>query len=304
MSVFCMRASALTIMLCVAWPGAAHGQELEARGFSRAPVGTSFVVAGFGASDGAIVLDPAAPIDGVEADLQFALVGGGYTFDLFGHQARVLGVLPYAWGEISGEAGGASVIEPLDGFADPSLKLSVGLIGAPALTREAFAQAPRGTVVAASFTVMPPLGQYDAESVVNVGYNRWAFKPEIGVSQPIGPWTLEASTGVWLYTDNDDYYPGGATRHQDAIYTLQAHANYTFTNGSWIAADAAWFSGGRTALDGVANEDRQSNARYGVTYSHPIARDQSLKFTYSFGATTRRGTDFDTFNITWHRVMF
>jgi hypothetical protein len=48
----------------------------------------------------------------------------------------------------------------------------------------------------------------------------------------------------------------------------------------------------------------QRNTRLGVTLSVPIARQQSLKFVYSTGATTRRGSDFNTFNVTWQLVSF
>jgi len=31
---------------------------------------------------------------------------------------------------------------------------------------------------------------------------------------------------------------------------------------------------------------------------------QSIKFVYSTGATTRRGSDFNTLNVTWQLVTF
>jgi len=34
------------------------------------------------------------------------------------------------------------------------------------------------------------------------------------------------------------------------------------------------------------------------------ASAQSIKFVYSTGATTRRGSDFNTFNVTWQLVTF
>jgi hypothetical protein len=35
-----------------------------------------------------------------------------------------------------------------------------------------------------------------------------------------------------------------------------------------------------------------------------VADQQSLKFVYSTGATTRRGSDFNTFSVTWQLVRF
>ena len=85
-------------------------------------------------------------------------------------------------------------------------------LGAPALKPSEFARAPRRTVVGASVTVMPPLGQYKAEQLINLGYNRLGIKPEIGVARSIKKWTVEGSTGVWLYTANNCFFPGRARK--------------------------------------------------------------------------------------------
>jgi hypothetical protein len=57
-------------------------------------------------------------------------------------------------------------------------------------------------------------------------------------------------------------------------------------------------------VDQVPNPDLQRNIRLGLTYSVPIVGHQSLKFAWSAGATTRRGTDFESFSATWQLVVF
>jgi hypothetical protein len=292
------------VLALLSWRGSATGQELEPRAFSAAPTGTSFLLAGIGKSAGAYVLDPSVPIGDVEADVAFATVGGGYTFGLLGRQARVLAVFPVASGDISGDVGEQTETHPLRGLVDPRFKFSIGLIGVPALTVEEFARAPRQTAVGASLTVMPPIGQYDPEHIVNLGYNRWAFKPEIGVSHPIGRWTLEGSAGVWLFTTNHEYHPGNLERTQDPIVALQGHVGYTFESGAWLAFDGTWFAGGQTEVNGIANSDRQNNTRFGLTLSLPLIDRHSVKLTYSSGTWTQRGSDFDTISLVWQVVMF
>ena len=284
--------------------GAAAAQELEPRALSPAPTGTTFLLTGFGSSRGAFVVDAAVPIQNVEAELSAALAGGGYTFDLAGRQARVLGVLPYAWGSISGDVNGEQRSRALNGLVDPRIKFSVALVGAPALTPEEFAQTPRRTVIGTSLTVMPPVGQYESGRFINLGSNRWAFKPEIGIWHPRGRWTFDGSAGVWLFTTNDSYFPGTAKREQDPIIAVQGHVSYDFDSGIWIALDGAWFSGGQTHVNNVALSDRKDSTRVGATLSLPMGAQQSVKFTYSTGIATRRGADFDTFVITWQLVMF
>jgi hypothetical protein len=283
---------------------AADAQELEPRAFSPSPVGTTFLLGGFGRSEGGILFDPALDIDNVQADLWIATIGAGHTLGVAGRQARVLAVLPVAWGSVAGTVGAQPQQQDLAGLVDPRFKFSVGLIGAPALTLTQFASSPRRTAVGVAVTVVPPLGQYNPRQLVNLGYNRWAVKPEIGLSHPVGRWTFDAMAGLWLFSTNRSFYPARTVKEQDAVVALQAHASYSLPRRSWLAVNATWFGGGETRVDGVPNPDLQRNTRVGATLSIPIVGQQSIKFAYSTGTTTRRGSDFNTFNATWQLVMF
>jgi hypothetical protein len=297
-----MRALAIAVSLLCATP--ALGQELEPRSYSPAPIGTTFLIAGIGGSEGALFFDPSVPVHDVRAELTIATFAFGYTFGLAGHQARILAVAPVASGHISGEVGGHAERFPMDGLVDPRIKLSFGLTGAPALGVAEFASASRGTVIGASVTVMPPLGAYDEHRVVNLGYNRWGFKPEIGMSRPLGRWTLEGYLGAWLFTTNGSYFPGNARKSQAPILSLQGHVGYALTRRSWLAFNATWFEGGETQIDRIVSPDQQRNLRLGATLSIPAGKSNSVKVVYNTGATTRRGSDFDTLSLQWQRVWF
>ena len=292
------------IGLSVLSAGVAHAQELEPRAYLPSPVGTTFVLTGFGRSEGGILLDPSLDVDNVHADLWIATPGFGYTFGFAGRQARLLAIIPIAWGRVAGDVGLQPQHQDLAGLADPRVKFSVGLVGAPALTVEEFARTPRGLSMGTSVTVMAPLGQYNPAQLVNLGYNRWAFKPEVGLSYPAGRWTIEGSAGFWFFTTNESYFPGNARKEQDAVFATQGHVSYALPRRAWVGVNGTWFAGGETRVDRALNPDEQRNTRLGVTLSVPIARQQSLKFVYSTGATTRRGSDFNTFNITWQLVTF
>ena len=85
--------------------------------------------------------------------------------------------------------------------------------------------------------IVIPTGQYYRDKLVNLGTNRWAFRPEVGISVPKGGWDLDVYAGVWLFSANDDFFPGGRRRKQAALTALQGHAAYTFKPRLWVAVD-------------------------------------------------------------------
>ena len=186
----------------------------------------------------------------------------------------------------------------VSGFADPTFRLSVNLYGAPALSLKEFAGYKQDLIVGASLLVSAPLGQYDDTKVVNLGTNRWSFKPEVGVSKALGRWTLEATAAVTLFTDNNDFFNGN-TRSQDPLYSLQGHVIYSFRSGIWGSLDATYFTGGRTTLNGTLNNDLQQNWRVGGTLAFPVDAYNSIKLYASSGVSARTGNNYDLIGIAW-----
>jgi len=277
----------------------ARAQDLEPRAYSASPIGTTFLVASAGRSTGSVLTDPSLPFEDVEAKLGIAVVGLGQTFDLFGRTALIVGAAPYARGHASGRIGDVPQSATRVGWADARVKLSVNLLGGAAQSLKEFARAPRSTIIGVSLSAAPPTGQYASNRLLNLGSNRWAFKPEAGLSVPVRRWTFDAYAGVVFFTANDQFYPGNVRREQDPVFALQGHTSYTIRPRLWAAFDATWYSGGTTTINGVQNADLQRNSRLGATLSLPLGARQSLKFSYSAGATTRIGGDFTTFAVAW-----
>ncbi|HSN71934.1 MAG TPA: transporter [Steroidobacteraceae bacterium] len=288
--------AAAALLAGTSLPGAA--QELEPRAYSPNPVGVTFVLGSYNRSTGDVLFDPSLPFSDVEAQLNAGAFGLGRTFGLFGRSATAAIALPYVWGDISGNVNEEASAITRSGPADTRLRLSVNLIGGPALTPAEFMRREPRTTLGASLTVIAPSGEYDPAKLINIGSNRWSFKPEFGLSVPWRRWFFDAYAGVWLFTDNGDFF-GGNERAQDPIYSIQLHASYTFRPSLWIALDSTWYEGGRTELNGVHNDDEQSNVRIGLTLSVPLIRQHSLKLSWSDGATTRVGGDFVTYGIAW-----
>ncbi len=298
---------AALIALAVAAPaGTARAQDLEPRAYSASPVGLSFALVAFSRSTGGVVTDPSIPVTNAEAHINAFTLGYGHTFGFLGRQALITAGLPYAWGDASGDLGETHHQITRSGLADMRVKVSVNLVGNPAVSPEEFARSHRDRVLlGASLTISAPTGQYDPTKLINLGTNRWAFKPELGVSVPWKNFDFDAYAGVVFFTTNPSFYPGTLSRQQDPLATVQAHASYTFRPGLWLALDGTWYGGGDAHVNDGPAQGRLDNTRVGVTLSvplgrkGPLGRNQSVKLAYSRGASVRFGSNFDTIGAAW-----
>ena len=298
-SVKVVWAVGLSIVVAIGGTSVAFAQELEPRAYSASPVGATFLVVAASRSSGSVFTDPSIPLEDVHATLGAAAIGIGHTFNLFTRTALVTGAVPYGRGTATGRIEETTQKASRTGWVDARAKLSVNLLGGRALTPAEFAQAPRSTIVGVSFTVAMPTGQYYPDRLVNLGSNRWSYKPEAGISVPVGRWTFDGYVGLWLFGENNEFFPGTARRAQDPVTAVQGHVSYTLRPRFWLAFDATWYRGGTTTIDGIPKADLQRNSRLGVLVSVPLGHRQAVKASYSAGATTRFGGDFKTFGLAW-----
>ena len=170
--------------------------------------------------------------------------------------------------------------------------------------REFVRRPRRNFIIGTSLTTTLPTGQYDNTKLINIGTNRWSFKPEIGVSYPLKKVDLDFYAGAWFFTDNRSFYTGLSTRSQRPLTALQAHASYMVRRGLWVAVDSTWYGGGAVTVDNGTPSERQSNSRLGATASFPLAKRQSFKIAYSSGVSGRIGSKFTTIAGGWQYVWF
>jgi hypothetical protein len=286
--------AAVVFALCTV----AAAQDLEPRAYSPAPVGTNFVTVTYSHSSGDVLLDPTIPIQNANVQFNTAALGYYHSFGLFGRQTTVSLAVPYVWGSGSGLVNGASQHIYRSGLGDPLLRISYNLYGSPAVSPQDFKKEAHRTIVGVSVVITAPLGQYDPKVLINIGTNRWSFKPQIGFSRAVRSWTFDLYLGGYFFTENSNFF-GGHVRDQDPIGATQVHISYTFRSGMWAAADGIYYTGGRTTVDGVLNNDLQQNVRAGLTFALPIGHAQSLKFQYTRGAVTRVGGNFTTAGVTY-----
>ena len=244
-------------------------QELEPRAYSASPVGVNFVVVGYSRSTGSVVIDPTLPVSDVSAHINGFSLGLGRTFGVMGRQGLLTAALPYAWGEAEGNVGEERQQVTRSGLSDLRAKVSLNLCGSRALSPEEFAKRHRERVlVGSSLTVTAPSGQYNSGKLINLGTNRWALKPEVGVSYAWQKFYFDLYLGGWFFVENSDFYPGGSTKQQDPLTALQAHVSYTIRRGMWLALDSTWYGGGAVSVDDGPSGSRVNNS---PARRHPVA---------------------------------
>lgn len=293
----CVRAVLVAISLAIMVPGAA-AQQLEPRTYANTPVGLNFLIAGYGYAAGDVVVDPSLPLENASVRSHVAVFTYARGVDVLGSSGKLGLILPYAWVSGSADVEGQRRERDVSGFGDPQLRFSVNFFGAPALSLDEFEDYRQDLIIGASLQVTVPVGQYDADKLLNIGTNRWTISPQLGISKALGPLTLELAVGASFYTDNDDFF-GGGTRSQDPLYSVQGHVIYSFQSGVWVALDGTYYTGGRSSIDGVESDDVLSNARAGLTVAIPLTRHNSVKIYASSGVAARTGSDFDAVGLAW-----
>lgn len=291
-----LAALALGIGALATTPTAAYGQNLEPRAYVNTPVGLNFAFAGYFYTQGSVGTDASLPIKDFTVRTNGPIVAYVRTLDVWGRSGKLDLIAPYAWLSAKATVAGQARERNIEGFADPHLRFSVNLYGAPALSLEEFAQYKQDLIIGTSLQVSAPGGQYDPDKLVNIGTNRWAFRPELGFSKALGPLTLELLPSVTFFTDNNDFF-GGKRLSQDPLFAVQGHLIYHFDFGPWVSLNSTYYTGGRTTVSGVQNDDWQENVRLGITLALPLSRHFSLKLYGSAGVYSRTGSNFDAAGI-------
>ena len=191
------------------------------------------------------------------------------------------------------------------GLGDPRLRLAINLYGAPAMTPKEF--------VPVSPTDHRRCQPYSSAAARTVRFDEADQPRHESLVAQAGGWHLAhlLANGSWRR-----WRGSGCSRttrtsladargEQDPIAAMQVHVTYRFKRTMWLAADANYFTGGRTTIGGKQNLDFQRNSRIGATFSSAIDRRQAIRISVSRGAYTTIGADFSSigvgYNYAWAR---
>jgi hypothetical protein len=287
------------------------GQDLTPRAYVITPIHSNAVVLTNSFFSGNLMFNGTVPITDSTANLDAPILSLYHSFNFFGHSANFTASLPYGVGNFKGMVFGSETTAYRSGMFDSVYRVAVNLKGGPAMDLKEFIKYQQKTVLGVSLKVVAPTGQYDPKRLINLGANRWAFKPEFGYSRRLGHWILDGYTGVWFYTRNPEFFSRNAyvpiiqAQTQEPILALEGHLSYDVRPRLWVSLDGNFWYGGRTSLNGVQNPlTLQRNSRLGGTGSFPFTRHGSLKVSYSHGTYVRFGGNFHNLSVAWQYSWF
>jgi hypothetical protein len=291
--------------LFFAWLGVAvlHGadpasaQFTDPRTYENTPVGTNQLEFGYAFVRANASIDAALILPGAELNLNQGMID--YT-RYFGWRDRLMWVeaaVPVAG--LSGSIGGTNVHSATSGAGDSSFALAMLLKGGPALTQAQFEDYKPGTTLGVSFAVTAPTGSYDSARILNLGADRWSFKPEIALSHPFGPdqrWEFDAYANVYFYTDNTSYR-GREILRQESLPGFEAHISRSLNDRFWASLDTRYSFRATTFVDGIDQNNPQQNFILGTELNAALGRQNSMVFEVGKSLVYRNGPALTGFSV-------
>lgn len=148
-----------------------------------------------------------------------------------------------------------------------------------------------------------PIGQYNKNRLASPGGNRWVIKPEIGIVKGLGEKAyLDLIVGGEFYTENDKYM-GDNKLEQDPALQTEVHLSYDITKAWAISLDYYYTWGGETQVNGIDQNNPQSNHGLGVTMGFMIGSNNQLLISYRDDFSVKSGAGTNTFGVRWAYIF-
>jgi hypothetical protein len=207
---------------------------------------------------------------------------------------------------------GDAFSQSASGYADPSVQLDVNLFGTSPLisTVDLVNYEPTWTLDAAVLLAFP-IGQYDEDTLVNMGLNRWygrfalPFKYHFGVFSPGYMTSLEIIPSVWLFAENDDFV--GRKLENDPLWQLEAHLTHDFTRSFFGSLDLLYRRGFQSEINGVEVGEELDIGNLGFTLNYQITDNFTMRTSYSSNVFGDNDLDNSIIRLqfvyAWHRLM-
>jgi hypothetical protein len=270
-------------------PYQACAQFTDPHAYDNTPTGTNQLELGYTYVHANSSIDTSLIITGASVNLNQGTIG--YT-RYFGWLHRLMWVdaaVPVAG--LSGSIAGTNISGSTTGAGDSSYQLAMLLKGGPALSAAEFDTYKPTTTLGLSLTIAAPTGSYHSSQILNLGSDRWSFKPEFALSHPFGPekkWQLDAYANSYFYTNNTSFH-GSQTLRQEPLPGFEGHLSYSFNDHLWAGIDTRYSFHGTTFVNGVDQNNSQQNFIFGSEMNVSVNPRNSLVFEFAKAAVHRNG---------------
>ncbi|AMW83600.1 transporter [Pseudomonas yamanorum] len=280
--------SAFTAATLALMPGIGFAD--NARDWQNTPTDMNMVFGYYNRVDTNTPIDTTLPINGLSLDADLYLFRYARSFGIDGRNSAIQFIQPYA--DVSASFDNAQFFSGTKrngGMGDTQIVFAHNIFGGPALTAEEFASWKPETFLTGALWVTMPTGDYDKDRIINIGSNRWVFKPELGFGTPIGPTWLEINTYVSLFGDNKDYH-GDSKLEQKPLYAIEGHYSYTINRALWVSLDATYNRGGESKIDGDWQDNKQENGLLGASLGFMLSPQFGGLIAYNDTVSERTGS--------------
>jgi len=315
-SSLCVRnLTLLTLLMALTIPDVTLAQGDGPRFYWKGLNGTNAVsVIGSSIGGNANPLDPSYNvIAGSTFEATISSPGYARMLPVFKRSAMLLVALPM--GRISSDLTLSALNQNTTarGFGDPLIQFGINVIGQKAIMNipDMLRYKPGFSVDLISSLAIP-IGEYDNESPINIGQNRWYGRVGAPIVWQIGQWipgkrtTFEFVPAVWFFSDNNDFV--GKKMETKPMYQLEAHLTRDFMERCWGSFDIISMSGATATIDGVEG-NALNNLGMGLTLGYQLNDNMQLSGSYSSTVNDKGDEDLnmDGFRITliygWHELI-
>lgn len=275
-----LKAVVLGVAMCLSFNGVAHALDVDADDYSAGalPGGTNF---------GALYF-------------QYA------DRNQFYHDGHVV-----AGGDLDSDVGilrFAHFVEIGPFLADPQFLLPIGGLNGTNSQAPLGSTAGMGDLILAStvwlyrdipgshyFGITPilylPTGTYSADSVLNMGENRFKGGIQAGYVTPVfvKNLVLQLTADVTFYGNNNNYGALRQTLSQDPLAAFQGWLKYSITKDLDFRVGSTYYIGGATKTDGVNNYDQVGTANIRVGFAYNFLPGWNIMALYGRDVAVRNG---------------
>jgi hypothetical protein len=270
-------------------PDQVYAQFTDPHTYDNTPVGTNQIEFAYSYALANASIDNSLIVAGARFNLNQGTITYTRYFGLVHRLVWVEASIPLAG--LNGSVSGTNIHGSATGTGDSSYAVAALLKGGPTLSVAQFADYKPFTTVGVSLTITAPTGQYSPNKILNLGSDRWSFKPEIAVSHPFGPeqkWEVEAYANSYFFTDNTSYQ-GREILRQQALPGIEGHISYSFIDSLWVSLDTRYSFRGSTFINGVSQNNAQQNFSLGSELNISLNPRNSLVFEFDKSLVHRNG---------------